>query len=85
MLNSYYHFKPGLDIDIKNNIVNINCKGKKITLSFSGIENIKLEKYKDWVSSSYGQRELGNVICLSFISIPNRILQTKIFVKDSNE
>ena len=84
-INSYYHFKPGLDIDIKNNIVNINCKGKKITLSFSGIENIKLEKYKDWVSSSYGQRELGNVICLSFISIPNRILQTKIFVKDSNE
>mgnify|MGYP001242168590 FL=1 len=81
-IKSYFHFKPGLDVEIKDNFITVYCKKKKVILSFVNIEKINLKKYKDWVSSSYGSKKMGNVICLAFKSVPNQNFQTKFFVED---
>lgn len=77
-ITSYFHFDSDVEITLKDNMIECKKEGKKIMLSISGLDNMQIKIIDEYISKSYGERELSKCAVLEFKINGNQSLTTLI-------
>ncbi len=61
-LEWFFHFAPGIELEIGPGGVTTRCPGTRLSLAFSAAFPLQLEVEEGWVSRAYGARERAPVL-----------------------